>query len=267
MQNDLNSIAEQLLTHQPKSWKILLLGDNCTDVYVYGTIDRLSPEAPVPVFVTKSQETKRGMVGNVEENLKALGCIVDTLSTSCGTKTRYIDIRSNQHIMRLDDDPKPVPISLDTLIPPVYDAVVISDYNKGTVSYELVEEIQQTFTGPIFIDTKKTDLARFNGCVVKINTDEFAKAKTLPDAKNLIVTQGKHGALWDQRLYTAPEIAVSDVCGAGDTFLAALVYEYLNSRLLDKAIAYAIRAAAVTVQHVGVYAPTKKEINEITRNS
>jgi D-beta-D-heptose 7-phosphate kinase/D-beta-D-heptose 1-phosphate adenosyltransferase len=54
-----------------------LLGDACTDKYVYGSIDRLSPEAPVPVFVTKHEVSKAGMVGNVAENFKVLGCTVD----------------------------------------------------------------------------------------------------------------------------------------------------------------------------------------------
>jgi sugar/nucleoside kinase (ribokinase family) len=56
------------------------------------------------------------------------------------------------------------------------------------------------------------------------------------------------------------EIAVTDVCGAGDTFLAALCYEYLKSNNMDLAIEFAIRASAVTVQHIGVYAPTLEEI-------
>jgi sugar/nucleoside kinase (ribokinase family) len=51
------------------------------------------------------------------------------------------------------------------------------------------------------------------------------------------------------------------VCGAGDTFLAALVYQYLNSgKSIESAIEFAIKAAAVTVQHMGVYAPTLEEI-------
>ena len=265
MQNDLNSIAEQLLTQQRKSWKILLLGDDCTDVYVYGNINRLSPEAPVPVFVQKYQETKRGMAGNVAENFKALGCVADLLSTAKSIKTRFIDSRSNQHIMRLDEDPQPLPITLETDIPPIYDAVVISDYDKGTITYELVEEILQYFQGPVFIDTKKTDLARFGSAIVKINSQEYAAAKTTPPNTNLIVTMGKYGAMWDQRKYSAPTIAVTDVCGAGDTFLAALVVEYLNTGSLDKAIAYAIKAATVTVQKVGVYAPSPEEIDEINR--
>ena len=50
------------------------------------------------------------------------------------------------------------------------------------------------------------------------------------------------------------------MCGAGDTFLAALVYKYLEEQSIDEAIKFAMNAAAVTVQHIGVYAPTLEEI-------
>ncbi len=227
---------------------------------MYGTIDRLSPEAPVPVFVPKYEENRRGMAGNVEENLKALGCDVSLLTLDGGTKTRFIDERSNQHIMRLDQDAKGGPIELATTIPAIYDAVVISDYNKGCISYELVEEILQQFRGPVFIDTKKTDLARFEGAFVKINSLENSLAKTLPS--QTIVTLGKQGCLYAGETYPAPQVEVADVCGAGDTFLAALVYRYLKTNSVPEALIFANRAAAVTVKHMGVYAPTLKEINE-----
>ena len=237
-----------------------MLGDTCTDKYVYGTIDRLSPEAPVPVFVPKYEQNRRGMAGNVEENLKALGCDVSLLTLEGGTKTRFIDERSNQHVMRLDQDAKGGPIELATAIPPIYDAVVISDYNKGCISYELVEEILQQFRGPVFIDTKKTDLARFEGAFVKINSLENSLAKTLPS--QIIVTLGKQGCEYGGETYPAPQVEVADVCGAGDTFLAALVYAYLQMDQIPEALVFANRAAAVTVKHMGVYAPTLKEINE-----
>jgi len=60
-------------TQQLKSFKILLIGDNCLDVYRYGSVDRISPEAPVPVFKFSHEETKPGMAGNVARNLEALG--------------------------------------------------------------------------------------------------------------------------------------------------------------------------------------------------
>ncbi len=200
------------------------------------------------------------MAGNVEENLKALGCDVDLLTLEGGTKTRFIDSRSNQHIMRLDQDAKGGPIELATTIPAIYDAVVISDYNKGCISYELVEEILQQFRGPVFIDTKKTDLARFEGAFVKINSLENSLAKTLPS--QTIVTLGKQGCEYGGHIYPAPQVEVADVCGAGDTFLAALVYAYLQMDQIPEALVFANRAAAVTVKHMGVYAPTLKEINE-----
>ena len=56
-------------TQQPKKYKILLIGDNCVDVYQYGTVDRISPEAPVPVFKFSHEERKPGMAGNVANNL------------------------------------------------------------------------------------------------------------------------------------------------------------------------------------------------------
>lgn len=259
MQNNLDSILEQHLSQVPKFWKILLLGDSCTDKYVYGTIDRLSPEAPVPVFVPKYEQTRKGMAGNVEENLKALGCDVDLLTLAGSTKTRFIDERSGQHIMRLDQDATGGPIELAVAIPPIYDAVVISDYNKGCISYELVEDILAQFKGPVFVDTKKTDLARMGRAVVKINSTESAQAKTLP--QNLIVTLGKQGAEFKGKVYPAPITEVADVCGAGDTFLAALVYKVLTTKDIEAAIEFANRAASVTVKHIGVYAPTLEEIN------
>jgi D-beta-D-heptose 7-phosphate kinase/D-beta-D-heptose 1-phosphate adenosyltransferase len=52
--------------------KVILIGDRCVDEYHYGEITRLSPEAPVPIFVPKRIESKNGMAANVEENLKKL---------------------------------------------------------------------------------------------------------------------------------------------------------------------------------------------------
>ena len=172
-------------------FKILLIGDNCLDVYQYGTIDRLSPEAPVPVFVPTYTEEREGMAGNVFKNLQALGCDVNYLFGETSTKTRLIDSRSKQQVVRIDDDIISQPLVFETDIPQVYDAVVVSDYNKGTVSYELIEELI-ALSIPIFIDTKKTDLERFQGAWVKINELEYSKIKS--ECSGLIVTRGSKGA-------------------------------------------------------------------------
>jgi D-beta-D-heptose 7-phosphate kinase/D-beta-D-heptose 1-phosphate adenosyltransferase len=219
----------------------------------------MSPEAPVPVFIPTHEEKRPGMAANVNTNLKALGLEVSFITGQESTKTRLIDTRSRQQIVRVDNDVKNDPLTFETEIPRVYHAIVISDYNKGLITYELVEELRKEFPGPIFIDTKKQDLKRFEGCVVKINEVEYQARHS--DCTDMIVTLGKEGALYNHKIYPAPEIEVVDVCGAGDTFLAALAYEYLcTDGDMESAIQFAIRASSITVQHTGVYAPTLDEI-------
>ena len=248
-------------TQQQKQFKILLVGDNCTDVYQYGTVERLSPEAPVPVFVPSYTEERAGMAGNVFNNLETLGCEVTYLFAETSTKTRLIDSRSKQQIVRIDKDVDSDPVRISFDKHRGYDAVVISDYNKGTVSYDLIAQLITAFgPKPIFIDTKKTDLERFQGAWVKINELEHSKVKT--ECSGLIVTRGAKGAdvIHHGINCPAPTVEVADVTGAGDTFLAALAYQYLNTNSIEQAIEFAVKASAVTVQHLGVYAPTLEEI-------
>jgi D-beta-D-heptose 7-phosphate kinase/D-beta-D-heptose 1-phosphate adenosyltransferase len=248
-----------LKTTQPQTkYKILLIGDDCTDIYKYGSVDRISPEAPVPVFVPKYDIVKDGMAGNVRKNLEALGCEVKFLHGETSTKTRLIDTRSKQQIVRIDKDVESKPLTVDIPLDE-YDAIVISDYNKGTVSYELIEELRKEFSGPIFVDTKKSDLARLEGCFIKINELENSRATSFPTA-GLIVTYGDRGVVCNEFAFGARTVEVADVCGAGDTFLAAVCYQYLNTLNLHLAIVFAINASAVTVQHLGNYAPTLEEI-------
>jgi bifunctional ADP-heptose synthase (sugar kinase/adenylyltransferase) len=248
-------------TQQQKKFNILLIGDACEDTYTYGYVDRISPEAPVPVFEPHSTIHKDGMAGNVCKNLEALGCTVNFLHGAVSKKNRLIDHRTKQQILRIDHDAKSQPITFETAIPPVYDAVVISDYNKGTVGYELIEELVKEVSVPIFVDTKKTDLARLAGCYVKINALEKSRATSLPKIDHLIVTQGYHGATWNGWGFPAEIVGeVTDVCGAGDTFLAALAYQFLITNSMSDAVKFANKAAAITVQHVGVYAPRLEEI-------
>ena len=251
-----------LATTQPQTkYKILLIGDDCHDIYTYGYVNRISPEAPVPVFEPHYTIHKDGMAGNVCKNLEALGCTVNFLHGKTSEKNRLIDERTKQQLLRMDKDVASEPITFETAIPPGYDAIVISDYNKGTVTYELIEELVKEVNVPIFVDTKKTDLARLAGCYVKINALEKSRATSLPDSQHLIVTHGEDGAYWDGCIYPAEIVGdVTDVCGAGDTFLAALVYEFLKTRHMPDAVKFANKASAVTVQHIGVYAPSLEEI-------
>jgi D-beta-D-heptose 7-phosphate kinase/D-beta-D-heptose 1-phosphate adenosyltransferase len=250
-----------MASQQLKKFNILLIGDAGNDVYTYGYVNRISPEAPVPVFQPHYTINHDGMAGNVRKNLDALGCTVNFLHGEVSKKNRLIDHRSKQQLLRIDHDVESKPITFETAIPPVYDAIVVSDYNKGTVDYQLIEDLVKEVNVPVFVDTKKTDLARLAGCYIKINALEKSRATSLPDSDHLIVTHGGNGAEWNGWVYPA-EIAgdVTDVCGAGDTFLAALVYQFLVTNSMPDAIKFANKASAVTVQHVGVYAPRLEEI-------
>jgi D-glycero-beta-D-manno-heptose-7-phosphate kinase len=255
------------LNIQPqKQFKILLIGDYCIDEYHYGTVDRISPEAPVPIFKLEDFQTKPGMAGNVFENLINLGCEIKPYYGTTSHKTRFVDKRSKQQMIRVDKDNKSEPLEF-SFIRHVdsYDAIVISDYNKGFVSYELIETLRKNFLGPIFLDTKKTDLAAFHGIYVKINELEYKNRISIND--KLIVTYGKNGAMYKtgrdpkhQTFFDAKSVEVVDVTGAGDTFLASLTYQFLKTENIVDAIKFAIKASAITVQHMGCYAPTLEEI-------
>jgi D-beta-D-heptose 7-phosphate kinase/D-beta-D-heptose 1-phosphate adenosyltransferase len=199
------------------------------------------------------------MASNVKANLEALGCDVSYMHSETSVKTRLIDRRSKQHIVRIDNDAECKTLG-HLHVPEVYDAIVISDYDKGTVDYHLIQHYIKTATIPIFIDTKKTDLEMLNGCFIKINALEYSRAKTKPAPHWLITTLGSEGATWNGQKFKAEPVEVADVCGAGDTFLAALAFQYLRTQDIPSAIEFATRASAITVQHLGVYAPTLKEI-------
>lgn len=261
-------MTESENTQQQEPFKILLLGDNCVDRYMTGTVDRISPEAPVPIFNIKESFDREGMAANVMRNLSALNCQTFLVTNKEDiVKTRFIDLKSGQHILRIDHEPEITKWDRQLSEPwNIFDAVVISDYNKGFLSYEDIENIIQTFRGPIFIDTKKQDLSRFSAdwVYVKINETEYKNRHSVP--KNLIVTLGDRGAIkytvnpGTETLFGTKQVEVMDVCGCGDTFIAALTYQYLLTKDIDKAIIFANVAAGITVQHRGNYAPSYDEI-------
>ena len=256
---------------QQKQYKILLIGDSCTDEYVYGTCERLNPEAPVPILKFNRKETTKGMAWNVRENLMSFGLSVYILTNKEPiTKTRYIDEKSNQQILRVDDECSCEPMEYEqpfhkrsTTDPPSddwYDALVISDYDKGFLTTEKIFELVEWFDGPVFIDSKKPNLPK-EGAYVKINDTEYNNLKEPSD--NLIITRGGEGAEYQGKIYPGEHVNVFDVVGAGDTFLSALVYFYLLYGKIEDAIPYANKAAAVAVQNFGTYVLTQGDIDEI----
>ena len=247
-------------TLQQKSFKVLLIGDSCIDQYVYGEVKRLNQEAPVPILDYKRTETRQGMCWNVYNNLKSFGLDVYILTNKEKIiKTRYIDEKTNQQILRVDEEVQCKP--MDYIIPnEKYDAVVISDYDKGFISSNRLFEVTYESECPVFIDTKKTILPEYN-CYIKINNIEYSNLNRKYD--NIIITHGERGAEYDGVMYPGEKVNVYDVVGAGDTFLSALTFGYLKYGTIEKAIPFANKASAIAVSNPGTYVLTEKDVKSL----
>ena len=240
--------------------KVLVIGDSCEDVFRYGTCDRLSPEAPVPVMKPTRTTGNGGMAINVMENLKALGVDVSIITNDIRpVKTRYVDEISNQLLLRVDESDKIRQIDVHTIDKETfnrYDVIVISDYNKGFLSE--VDIVHVCNLHPlVFMDTKKKIGTWASGAeVIKINEKEFDEnwTKDFDYRGNLIVTMGKKGALLNllESYPIEKEHEVRDLSGAGDTFLAGLVADYIKNTDIRKAIRFANRCATWVVSQKGV---------------
>lgn len=258
-------------TLQQESWTVILIGDSCEDIYHYGTCNRLSPEAPVPVLKEDRVECKKGMSANVRLNLEAFGLFVSHYTHEEKIKKhRFIDGRYNQHLLRWDEgeeaEIKPFDTRLLRHTEP--DAVVISDYNKGFLTADVCEKIVAHYRTldpniPIFVDTKKKDLTCFEGCVIKINEKEYNAIEAKPQNAEFVVTIGEGGARYSNRIYRTHPVEVFDVCGAGDVFLSTLVYGHLRDGCIAKAIPIANLMASLSVTHMGTYVLTHEDIDSI----
>ena len=199
------------------------------------------------------------MSANVAENLDSFGINVTHVThTEKIVKTRYIDDRYNHHLLRMDVEDKVTPF-LNILPPQTFDAIVISDYDKGFLTFDKILQIVETYTCPIFIDSKKKVLPDREECFVKINLREYQRLQVKID--NLIVTLGERGAIYKEERYPTDQVQISDLVGAGDTFLSALTYDYLCTKNISHAIMFANKAAAIAVQHPGTYVLQKHDVD------
>ena len=256
-------------TQQQKKLKILLIGEICQDVYVFGSVDRISPEAPVPVLRKLHKEYKKGMAGNVYENILQIGDNVE-IDFYCNEiksikKIRFIDSKSNYQIMRYDIEKDIKDLSFDELKNNiVYNAIVISDYNKGYISDELIRKIFNNFnSSKIFVDTKRKNISMFKNCILKINEKEFKDIRYQNRETKIIKTMGQEGCMFLENVYPVKKVDVHDVCGAGDVFLAALVMRWLETKDLIASIKTANNCASLSVTKLGCHTLTREEYENL----
>ncbi len=215
---DLHAILN-LLEGGARDLRILVVGDIMLDRYISGEVDRISPEAPVPVLRHAQRYERAGGAANVAMNLAGLGCqaflagfwggdaeqvalsailersAIDTLgvvSTSMPTTSKTRIVGRNQQLLRLDIESRDLPSAEDAhrlqdrvsgLVPKV-NAVILSDYAKGALSDDLcraVIQLARSHSIPVFVDPKTPDFARYAGALtVCPNLSELAAATRIP---------------------------------------------------------------------------------------
>jgi bifunctional ADP-heptose synthase (sugar kinase/adenylyltransferase) len=240
--------------------KVVIVGETCTDRFIYCTANRICPEAPVPVLEPISIKTNPGMAGNTSENIKALlpdaRIKIYTQSVQIN-KTRYVEKKSNQMFIRVDEGEKNVQSLVwnesfeKDLIQA--DIVIVSDYNKGFLTDEHLSKIGQLSKLSI-LDSKRrlnTEVYR-NYNFIKLNEKEYNSNQHL-EHQGVIVTLGSAGSTFRGKTFPSPSPQETiDVSGAGDTFTAAFIVKYFQTKLEDTSIVFANEMASKVVSKRGV---------------
>lgn len=228
--------------------RILVIGDSCEDVFVYGEADRLCPESPAPILKPFDKKVSGGMAKNVESILNSLKIKVDLITNKSKiTKTRYIDKNSNYLFLRVDENDFCERIeNIKEINYKDYDCVIISDYDKGFLKKEDIYMIS-CFHNTTFLDTKKMlddwcEKIKY----IKINRREYVKNKEYVENKiynKTIITLDKDGCNFNKKNYPSIKRNTIDRTGAGDCFLANLAYYYILSNNINKSIRFANKEA------------------------
>ena len=250
--------------------KVLIVGDSCIDIFIYGKVKRLTPEAPVPVFNPIEEKSNDGMAKNVANNVEALKADIYTITNKNSIKKiRYVDDKSNQLVLRVDEHDycdridsvllskiQQNKCSLPLSNVEGIDAIIISDYCKGFLHEDDIKFICDNNKN-VFVDTKKKLGDWINSAdFLKINDLEYEENKSFfknnPIYNNTIITKGSKGCLFKDKLHPTESVPVKDISGAGDTFLAGLVVEYVRTNDIVKAITFAQQCTKIVVQKHGV---------------
>jgi D-beta-D-heptose 7-phosphate kinase/D-beta-D-heptose 1-phosphate adenosyltransferase len=239
--------------------KVLVIGESCTDIFIYGTSERKSPEGMGPVFIPYHETYGAGMAANVANNLGAMGIDVDIYSdTGNIIKSRYVNKDTNELYLRVDENDVVERIKISEL-PNLtnYDAIIISDYCKGFLTEEDISHIASIHPF-VILDTKKKlgdwckDLT-----FIKVNRLEWSLSKdVIRDNEwlfdKIICTLDKTGTAYKHTTYAVKPIENADVSGAGDTFTAGFVVKYLETNNIGNSIEWGNYCAGEVVKKKGV---------------
>jgi len=302
---------------------IFVLGDLMIDEYIYGKTERISPEAPVQIIEVDTQTSSLGGAGNVVANIVSLGGkvsvagvigsgvngqwikktfdkigvnyegIVEDDNRPTTKKTRVIS--AHQQVVRIDWEKKDAITKtqeikiLDYIKKHIdeWDAIVISDYNKGLLTKSLLYNIiieANLKSKCIIVDPKGTDYSRYKGAsLLTPNKKEILLTVLKEDDKSieeigidmvnelslrgLIITLGQNGMYVfphqdKPKVIPTKARAVYDVSGAGDTVVATLALCLAEGTNLQDAAFLANLTAGIVVGKVGTATVKPIEVME-----
>ncbi len=189
--------------------RVLVVGDAMLDRYLFGAVDRISPEAPVPVVRVTREEERLGGAANVAMNVKTLGAQSTLLTVvgddDAGARLRHLlesqgvvivlgtdpqlrtvvklrVIGRSQQLVRVDFENQPDHEVLEGMLAdykqllPNHDVVLLSDYGKGGLTHvERMIEAARAAARPVLVDPKGSDFSRYAGAtVITPNRNELA---------------------------------------------------------------------------------------------
>lgn len=249
--------------------RILVIGELCEDKFIYCKVERISPEAPVPVLNPITTVTNLGMAGNVYNNLKIL-CPESEIDfyhqKEKITKTRFVEQKSNHMFLRYDEGETNIEKFnqkiLDKKTLKGYDFVVVSDYNKGFLSQDDLYYISKN-SKMSFLDSKKIlehkKVKSFT--FIKMNKQESENNHSILKNLDVLITLGKDGVKYKKQFYPSPKPQETiDVSGAGDTFISSFACHYFLYKDVEKSINFANEVSSEVVSKRGVALPSKKLI-------
>jgi len=240
---------------------VLVVGDLMLDKYVWGDVERVSPEAPVPVLLTGRRSEQPGGAANVAMNLAGLGARVTVMGFGGGDDDQYAleallrdsgvksvivtcpgmpttsklrVLAGHQQLLRIDSEAKPGNTDLAAenllervaMVLPEAAVIVLSDYAKGVVSERVCRTViaeARRIGVPVVVDPKGQDFTRYRGATA-----------ICPNAKELAAA-------------TEPATDLNKLLSAGQAMVPVLDLEYMLVTLSEKGIAILRRDSRVHV--------------------
>ena len=316
--SQINNILEAV-----SSLKVLVIGDCILDHYIWGDVSRISPEAPVPVVAIDHDTYRLGGACNVALNLSQLGCktrLIGPMGDDEAGKTMKALLKDSrvdvgdfnfrrdlssviktrvvvrkQQLCRLDREKfyteaqvEYIYKILDQVVKDV-DAVIVSDYNKGSVTQKLLDRLVDlkskhhfflaldpkpahglNYTGVDLLKPNCQEALQLSGVVLSLH-EKFPLCKVAADilkkhaVRFLAITLGEEGiAILNSEgegdIYPTQTREVFDVSGAGDTSLVALTLGLCSNLSVPVAACFANIAAGVVVGKLGTAAASPQEI-------